>query len=272
MPTEKALILFTNDDGIASPGLRAAAAALADLGQALIVAPREQQSGMGRSLPASFEGRITLYPLVIKRDGGAQGHIQGYAVEGSPAQAVQYALVEIAPRKPSLVVAGINYGENIGGGIVISGTVGAALEGAAFGIPALAISLQTAPEHYYSHSEEVDFSAASYFLRLFAERVLTIGLPQGVDLLKIDVPCDATPATPWRWTRVSRQRYFIPLKPERAKITDPGKLGFAIYFDRDTLEPDSDVYALAVDKVVSVTPLIEDMTARTFEALQAGEL
>jgi 5'-nucleotidase len=256
------LILVTNDDGIASPGLRAACAALDALGELLIVAPGRQQSGMGRSMPSPYEGRITLHTLA------ANGcRIQGYAVEGSPAQAVQHALVEIARRKPALVVSGINYGENVGAGITVSGTVGAALEGASFDIPALAVSLQTAPEHYMSYSEQVDFGAAAHFLRLFAAHVLAHGLPEAVDLLKIDVPCDATRETPWRWTRLSRQRYFAPVRPVRHKLSDPGPMGFTVHVDLETLEPDSDVHALAVDHVVSVTPIAEDMTACTFASM-----
>ena len=255
------LILVTNDDGIASPGLRAAAQALDDLGEVLVVAPLEQQSGMGRSLPAGNTGRITPHPLSINGR-----TLQGYAVQGAPAQAVQHAVIEIAPRKPALVVAGINYGENIGSGLTISGTVGAALEGASYDIPAIAISLQTAPEHYMSHSEEVDFSAAARVLRRFARDVLANGLPAGVEVLKIDVPRDATPDTPWRWTRSSRRRYFAPVKPKRARLSDPGRMGYISQVD-PKIEPDSDVYALMVDKVISVTPITEDLTARTYETL-----
>ncbi len=267
---DKPFILITNDDGIASPGLRAAAEALDGLGELLVAAPREQQSGMGRSLPSTSSGRITSHPITLHSQNGPGNtrQIEGYAVEGSPAQAVQYALVEIAPSKPSLVVSGINYGENIGMGITVSGTVGAALEGAGFGIPTLAVSLQTAPEHYMSHSTEVDFGVAAYFLELFARRALANGLPSGVDILKIDVPRGATRQTPWRWTRVSRQRYFVPVRPARSTPFDPGRMGIEIYVDPETLEPDSDIHALVVDRVVSVTPLTEDLTARAFPSSQ----
>jgi 5'-nucleotidase len=90
---------------------------------------------------------------------------------------------------------------------------------------------------------------------------LRVGLPRGVDLLKIDVPQSATPQTPWRWTRMSRQRYFYPVKPHRRRPSDPGPMGFEIRMDLETLEPDSDIRAVAVDGVVSATPLMLDMTA-----------
>jgi len=257
MSKQQPLILITNDDGINSPGLRAAAKALEAMGELLIVAPAQQQSGMGRSMPPVYEGRICRQTIQLNDHA-----MEGYCVDGSPAQVVQHGIVEIAPRRPDLIVSGINYGENIGSGITISGTVGAAMEGADFGIPALAVSLKTAPEHFLNPSDAVDMSMAAHFLQLFAGRTLNAGLPRGADLLKIDVPQSATTQTPWRWTRVSRQRYFYPVKPHRRRPTDPGPLGFEIRVDLDTLEPDSDIRAVIVDGVVSVAPLTLDMTAK----------
>lgn len=251
------LILITNDDGIGSPGLRAAAAALDKLGEALVVAPAVQQSGTGRSMPPASEGRIVCHKIALD---GRQ--IEGYAVEGSPAQVVQHGILEIASRLPDLLVSGINYGENIGSGISASGTVGAAMEGADFGIPSLAFSQQTDPRYYLNASESVDMSVAMHFLQLFARHVLEAGLPPGVDLLKIDVPMRATPQTPWRWTRISKQRYFYPVKPHRRRPSDPGPMGFETRIDTDRLEPDSDIHAIALEGVVSVTPVTLDMTAR----------
>jgi 5'-nucleotidase len=251
------LILITNDDGIKSLGLRAAAAACEPLGDLLIVAPAVQQSGAGRSMPPASEGRI--FPEDIRINGRP---IASYGVEGSPAQVVEHALLEIAERPVSLVVSGINYGENIGEGITVSGTVGATMEAASFRVPALAVSRQTSAELYLSHSADLDFSAASHFTRRIAKIVLEHGLPDGVDLLKLEVPEAATLDTPVRWTRISRQRYFYPTKPHRRRPTDPGPMGYETRVETETLEPDSDVRAVIVDKVVSVTPVTIDMTAR----------
>lgn len=254
------LIMVTNDDGIQSPGLRAAVAALDGLGEVVVVAPRDQWSGAGRSMPATSEGRI--YPEVLVVNGRP---VRAYAVEGTPAQVVDHAFLEILPRLPDLVVSGINYGENVGSGVTISGTIGAALEAASFGVPALAVSLQTPIEHHLGYSEEIDFRATGHFTRRFAEAVLRRALPFDVDVLKIDVPASATPETPWRWTRQSRQRYFVPVRPMRRRPTDPGPLGYRVEVDFERLEPDSDVYALVVDQVVSVTPLSLDLTSRVGE-------
>ncbi|MCS7251704.1 MAG: 5'/3'-nucleotidase SurE [Anaerolineae bacterium] len=251
------LIMVTNDDGIRSPGLRAVAAALQGLGQVVVIAPLDQWSGAGRCMPATSEGRI--YPETIVVNGTT---IRAYAVEGTPAQVVDHALLELLPRPPDLVVSGINYGENVGSGVTISGTVGAALEAASFGIPALAVSLQTPVEYHLGYSEEIDFRAAAHFTCLFAKAVLRQALPFDVDVLKIDVPSTATPDTPWRWTRQSRQRYFVPVRPMRRRPTDPGPLGYRVEIGFEHLEPDSDIYALVVDRVVSVTPLSLDLTSR----------
>ena len=251
------LILITNDDGINSPGLRAAATALEKLGEVLVVAPAVQQSGAGRSMPPASEGCIVRQHIAL--DGR---EVTSYSVEGSPAQAVQHGVLEIASRLPDLLVSGINYGENIGSGITVSGTVGAAMEGADFGIPSIAFSQQTDPRYFLNASESVELGAAMHFLQFFARHVLKAGLPPGADLLKIDAPTQATPQTPWRWTRQSRQRYFYPVKPHRRRPDDPGPMGFEIRIDMDTLEPDSDIRAVIVDGVVSVTPVTLDMTAR----------
>jgi 5'-nucleotidase len=249
-------ILLTNDDGIRSPGLWAAAAALAPLGYVTVAAPLNQWSGAGRSMPYSSEGRIYEESVTV---GGQTWKV--YAVDGTPAQAVQHGLVELMPAYPDLIVAGINYGENVGSGVTISGTVGAALEGASFGVPGLAVSLQTDSQYHLSHSTDVDFAAAGYFTHKFAR--LLLGLPRegDVDVLKVEVPDTATTETPWRVTRLSRTRYYLPQKPERRNLADRGSIPYLRQVEPERLEPDSDVRAL-VDGVVSVTPLSLDITSR----------
>jgi 5'-nucleotidase len=256
MAIQRPLILITNDDGITSKGLRAAVEALEPLGELLIVAPHQQQSGAGRSMPPTSEGRIYRQAVAID-----DRSIAGYGIEGTPAQVVQHGLFEIAERQVDLVVSGINYGENLGEGVTVSGTVGAALESASFRISSIAISLETGSEHYLSLSDGIDFSSAAYFLWLFAQRTLAQGFPPKTDLLKIDVPAQATRDTAWRWTRLSQVRYFLPVKPHRRRPTDPGPMGFETLSDFAQVERDSDVYAVRIDRVVSVTPLNLDMTA-----------
>jgi len=193
----KPLILLTNDDGINSPGLHAAITALQNLGELLIIAPTEQQTGMSRSLPPTFDGRI--HPIELKHEGKVY---PAYHMNGSPAQCVLYGVLDCAKRTPNMIVSGINYGENLGNSTMISGTVGAALQGGDMGIPSLAISLETKKEYHYNHGEDVDWSAAQYWLNFFARLTLASQpWPEDVAAFKIDIPSTATPQTQWQLTK-----------------------------------------------------------------------
>ena len=126
--------------------------------------------------------------------------------------------MEIVPHKPDLVVSGINYGENVGLGITISGTVGAAMEATSLGFPAMAVSLQTEAQYHLSHSEDIDFTTAGYFTGYFAKLLLERKLSNGVDLIKVEVPSHATPETEWQMARLSRLRYYEPFPVQRLSL------------------------------------------------------
>jgi 5'-nucleotidase len=196
------LILITNDDGLRSPGIRAVAEAVAHLGDLLLVAPHEQQTTMSRAMPRGAEvGVIETIDLGLGEIG-----CPVYSVVGSPAQAVSHAILELAPRCPDLCISGINYGENLGSGISRSGTIGAALEANSYGIPGLAISLGASLDaHHSAEYRALDWRTAMHFTRLFAEKILTEGLPGSVALLNVNIPPGATPETEVRLTRQSRQ-------------------------------------------------------------------
>lgn len=259
MADTKKQILLTNDDGIQSPGLWAAAEALSSLGYVTVAAPREQESGTGRSFPIISDGKIQPTQMVV--------HDQEwtvYAIGGTPAQTVQHSLLEIMPVRPDLVVSGINYGENIGTIVGVSGTVGAALEATSMGIPAMAVSFEvkdTATHH--THSLEVNFSTAAFFTHYFAKIMLQKELPDDVDMLKIDIPLNATPQTSWRTTRMARHRYYAPIIKRNGSWNDKGRIGgYRMKVKPDEVPPDTDVYAFSFDHLVSVTPLSLDMTSR----------
>jgi 5'-nucleotidase len=257
-------ILLTNDDGIKSPGLWAAAAALSELGYVTVVAPRDQSSGMGRSLPITSDGIIQEEKLEIK---GQEWPV--YAVGGTPAQAVLHGILEIMPQKPDIVVSGINYGSNLGTGITISGTVGAAMEAAALGYRALAVSLETPTDLHLSYSRAVEFFAAAQFTLRFARLLLEKPSFLDVDLLKIDVPENATIDTPWQLTRLAKQRYYDPVAPVRKSWSVPGTVGYKEAPEPEDEPSDSDVHVLRTKRLVSVTPISLDMTSRVdFDELE----
>ncbi|HEY89425.1 MAG TPA: 5'/3'-nucleotidase SurE [Thermoflexia bacterium] len=234
----KPLILVTNDDGIHSHGLWAAAAALLPLGEVLVVAPNQQWSGAGRSMLGSFRAAATQFTREI-----AGKELIAYAVNAAPAAVVVHALLELAARKPALVVSGINLGANISTEVTISGTVGAALEAAAAGIPALAVSLALPIAlHNHATGAEVDYRAAQAFTRRFAQHLLSTPRPYDTHVLNLNIPQTAT--------------------PEQCDNEESGP-GYRVMAHPEQTAPDSDIYTLNVDKLISVTPLSLDLTART---------
>lgn len=249
-------ILLSNDDGIDSPGLWAAAEALSDLGYVTVAAPRDHMSATGRGFARESDGRITKKKLTIK---GQEWDI--YAIGGSPSQSVAHGILEVVPQHPDLVVAGINFGENFATDISYSGTVGAAIEAASLGIPALAMSQQIINEDYDTYNKNVDFTAAAWFTRFFARILLEKEMPDDVDVLNVVVPEGATEQTPWKVTRLARMRYFKPHVVRDGKPEDKGYITSKVLTD-DEIPPDNDIYTVRVEKMVAVTPLSMDMTSR----------
>lgn len=262
---EQSLILVTNDDGIESDGLWAAAEAVMPLGEVIVVAPDRQWSGGGRSMPPDATGRIV--PCVRTVNGEP---LTGYAVDGSPALAVQHGVLELAPRRPSLVVSGINFGLNLALDVTISGTVGAALEASALGIPALAMSLEMDSMYHLTGDKSASYVAAMAFTEHLALRLLSDGLPYGADVLSVNIPSSATADTPWQVTPLSRRRFFEPVAPDRAR--GEGRPRYRELSDPMEAEPGSDVWAVKVRRIVSVTPLSLDLTARVDPELLAEDL
>ena len=259
------LILVTNDDGIDSPGLHAAVTAVADLGDVLIVAPVFQQTSMSRARPVGATvGMVETRELSIN---GTTYVV--YAVHGSPVQAVLHAVFELVDRKPDLCISGINYGENLGASISQSGTVGAALEASSFGIPSLAIATEVdLDQQHASNYARINWDVAALTTHRVASRLLTQGLPPTARLLNVNVPRVATTQTPFRVTIQSQQNYYHPLAPPaRSDLSTPYRFFSQIHVDLDSLEPESDIYAFSVDRVISITPLQLNLTA--YQAVEA---
>lgn len=166
------LILLTNDDGVFAPGLRALRKELLKLGKVVVVAPAQEQSGVGHS--------ITLHsPLVVKPIDDDDGSDLGHMVEGSPADCVKLAILELLDRPPDLIVSGINAGSNAGINVLYSGTVAAAIEGAFFKITSVAISLESAEHFDYPHAAR---HAAKVIERIMANR------PEPGSLFNVNLP------------------------------------------------------------------------------------
>lgn len=167
-------ILLTNDDGIYAPGLRAMERQLQRLGDVCVTAPATEQSGVSHSI-------TFLSPLVCKQvyDGD---RLRGWAVEGSPADSVKLGVYECCPRRPDLVVSGMNSGHNAGINVLYSGTVAAAIEGAFFGITSVAVSLE--------YDEHADFDRACEIAVGIIEQILAQPDHQG-RLYNLNIPLAA---------------------------------------------------------------------------------
>lgn len=254
---KKPRFLLTNDDGYDSPGLWSAADALAPLAELWICAPRSQATSAARSTPPVTDGKATFNQL--NRNGNL---IQAYSIDATPAQTVQFAVLEIMPEKPDLVISGINYGINTGIDITRSGTIGAALEAASFGIPALAISMQVAEHETFSHSKSVDFSVAGFFTAYFANLCLEQSWPSDVDVLKVEVPAQASTKTDWEMVRQAPVPLYIPKKPERSSYNEPCIIKYRLEDDYTRFPENTDANTVFVKNKIAVTPLSLNLTSR----------
>lgn len=239
MPATEPLILITNDDGIDAPGLRALERALAPLGALRTVAPLAEQSASSR--------RVTLRrPLRYEQRGEGR-----FGVDGTPTDSVMMAVTLLLERSPALVVSGINSGPNLGENIYYSGTVAAAAEGAKYGIPSIAVSV--------NQRSGIDFQWPSIIARRLASIYLKRGMPPGV-AMNVNVPRGEP-----KGIALTRQCRKIS-RNLMVKTVDPyGRPYFWMHEDvpLESAEEGSD-YAAIRDGVVSITPLQFDHTATAY--------
>ena len=135
--------LLINDDGIHAPGLWAAAAALKKVGDVTVMAPDREQSGVGGALTlrAPVRARQLEATPQLPGDADAPGSLDAWAVEGTPADCCVLALEKLVVGRVDLVVSGINSGSNLGWDVMVSGTVGGAVQAYVRGYPTIAISV-----------------------------------------------------------------------------------------------------------------------------------
>ena len=167
------MILLINDDGISAPGLRALYRAIRRQCNrpVLAVAPATERSGLSHAITLDRHLSISS-----RLDGG----FFGFAVDGTPTDCTKIALNVLCHEPPELVVSGINDGPNVGRSLFYSGTVGAAMEAAVMGFPAVAVSRNKGGEGFDDAAE----FAAGWIKRLLGKpdlhgHVLNINLPAG---------------------------------------------------------------------------------------------
>lgn len=227
-------ILVTNDDGIDAPGLWALAAELAKVSEVVLFAPDREQSGTGTAI--TLRRSVTFAEVKSKLP-----RVKAYAVEGTPADSVLIGL-EVA-RDVAAVFSGINRGANMGNDVLLSGTVGAALQGYFGGLPSVALSVVW--------SDEVCFEAGAKLAGLLARRILR-GNSQSM-LLNVNLPnLPLEVIQGVEVTRVGRGGYSSAIRMGR----DGGKNNFRIQIGQPQWDPEegTDIHAVVNGKV-SITPL-----------------
>jgi 5'-nucleotidase len=241
-------ILLTNDDGVYAPGLLALRRELQRLGEVTVVAPAGEQSAVGHSI-------TLLTPLIVQEVVDDDQRPMGWAVEGRPADCVKLALLELLGQPPDLIVSGLNAGSNAGINVLYSGTVAAAIEGAFFKRPSIAVSLE------YHKAKPLDFRRAAEIAADVIARIVEHA-PEGGTLFNINVP------SPEKWpvkgVRVVPQN-VAPYTESYDRRVDPrGRIYFwsGAEFGCPDPHPDTDVMALA-EGYVTVTPLQFNLTDAT---------
>jgi 5'-nucleotidase len=247
-------VLITNDDGIPATGLNALRRELATIeGLELhVIAPDSNRSATARSITT----RSPLWVEEIPFDDGSTG----YATDGTPVDCVRFAELGLVGERPELIVSGINHGSNLGDDITYSGTVAAALEGIVLGIPAIAISQQSAAaEMDFRLGREFDFSTAAAFAGELVRRVAEDPLP--ADTL-LNVNCPAGTPTGIEVTHLGKRLYNDEMKLVE-KDPEAGRHRYQIYGFEPSFEDEegSDLSAIARERI-SVTPVHFDLTDR----------
>jgi 5'-nucleotidase len=247
-------VLITNDDGIQATGLQALRRALREIDglEVHVVAPDSNRSATARSITT----RSPLWVEEVPFDDGSTG----FATDGTPVDCVRFAELGLVGERPELIVSGINHGSNLGDDITYSGTVAAALEGIVLGIPAIAISQQSAArEMDFRWGREFDFSVAAAFAGELVRRVAEDPLP--ADTL-LNVNCPAGPASGIEVTHLGKRLYNDEM---RLVDEDPesGRRRYQIYGFEPSFEDErgSDLSAIARERI-SVTPVHFDLTDR----------
>jgi 5'-nucleotidase len=245
-------ILVTNDDGVQAPGLLALAQALRKLGRVTVFAP-------DRNWSASGHVKTMDRPLRVRETRLADG-MPAFTSDGAPSDCVALPLLGLVEEKVDLVVSGINPNANIGHDVTYSGTVTAAMEAVIWGVPGIAVSLDS-PE---KHGNQLEYGTAANVGEYIAGRVLDEGLPEGV-LLNVNVPY--LKESDLKGYMVTRQGLRVYRDALDRRVDPRGRPYYWIGGEAPTGvdEPGTDFGALRAG-YVSITPLKLDLTAR--EALE----
>lgn len=239
-------ILLTNDDGINSPGLLTLKRELEGLGELFVVAPENERSGIGKAISSSL---VKVRELTLA-DGS-----KAYSITGTPADAFMLAKYKILGEDPDLLVAGINLGPNLGiDDFFTSGTLGAAIEAAIHGVPAIAVSYCI--ERFFEGQDKASLAnmevleLTAKIAAKTAEYLLKYGMPFDVDIISINVP-EKISSVDFEATTLSYKGYLdLFTKRGEGYIIDQWVLA-----DYPDDVKGTDIYTVKKRKRISITPI-----------------
>jgi 5'-nucleotidase len=254
---KRPLILVTNDDGISAPGIKALVEVVEKFGDVVVLAPDKPQSGMGHAITINSTLRINKEKV--------HNVTEQYSCSGTPVDCVKIAINKILPRKPDLIVSGINHGSNMSINVIYSGTMSAAVEGALEEVPSIGFSL-------CDYSIDADFSAAKQIVEKICKTVLVHKMAYGI-CLNVNIPKGKFDEI--KGIKICRQAKANWIEELDERFDPSGKpyywlTGKFVNFEEGST--DTDVWALD-NNYVSVVPVQFDMTAHhTIEALKSWNL
>ncbi len=244
--SKTALILVCNDDGIDAPGIYALAAAMDALGDVMVVAPIDEQSAVGHAITVRDPVRARPWRFELP-----SGEVPAYAITGTPADCAKLAVNHLLPRRPDLVVSGINKGPNTAVNVIYSGTVSAATEASILGLDAVAFSLCAwKPD---------DFEPAARYAEIIARKVLQDGIPPGI-VFNVNIPAlpfDAIKGI--EVTRLAHSRWEESFVERVDPLNQPYYWLSGRFINLD--EGDHTDLEAIENGFVSVTPIQFDLTA-----------
>ena len=241
---EQPVILITNDDGIAAPGIRNLVEAVLGLGKVVVVAPDKPQSGMGHAITIGVP--LRLYRIADMFEG-----VETWESSGTPVDCVKLSVAKVLHRKPDICLSGINHGANHSINVIYSGTMSAAMEASIESIPSIGFSL-------IDYRFEADFTAAKHYVRKIVSSVLQTEMDDHL-LLNVNIP--ALPLEEIKGVKLCKQAYAKYQEDFDERHDPHGKkyywlTGEFVNFDKGE---DTDVWALQ-NNYISVVPVQFDLT------------
>jgi 5'-nucleotidase len=239
------LIFVSNDDGFYAGGIRALIEVVEKYGDVIAVAPESAESGMSHAITIKR-------PLRLKHVYSKPG-VEMWKCNGTPVDCVKLGLNQLVPRKPDIMVSGINHGSNASISVIYSGTMGAAIEACLNGMPSIGFSL-------LDHSADANFEPAKHYVDMIFQNILKNGLPEYTSL-NVNVP--NIPLEQIKGIKVCRQTHGI-WKEDFEKRVDPhGGEYFWLTGNFKNFEignVDTDEWALE-NNYVAIVPIHADFTA-----------